>query len=186
MQRWVMVGDRDGAVALANDSSHGYDVTRDVDDAVGVSTTLRLSLLRAPRYPDPETDQGTHEHSYAIGIGMDELAATELGQRLNAPLRRLTGARAVAPLVTVTGEGVLLDAVKPAEDRSGDLVVRVHEAAGHHAAAAIRLDVPFTAVQEVSLLEEEFSAPQPRVVDGAVALGLTPFSVRTLRFTLGA
>jgi len=185
MQRWVMVGDRDGAVALANDSSHGYDVTRDVDDAVGVSTTLRLSLLRAPRYPDPETDQGTHEHSYAIGIGMDELAATELGQRLNAPLRRLTGARAVAPLVTVTGEGVLLDAVKPAEDRSGDLVVRVHEAAGHHAAAAIRLDVPFTAVQEVSLLEEEFSAPQPRVVDGAVALGLTPFSVRTLRFTLG-
>jgi alpha-mannosidase len=183
MQRWVMVPDRDGAVALANDSSYGFDVTRDVLDGAGVVTTLRLSVLRAPRYPDPETDRGTHEHGYALQLGGTELTATELAHELNAPRRALTGARAVAPLVTVGGEGVLLDAVKPAADRSGDLIVRVHEATGHHAAAEVRLDVPFASVAEVSLLED---APQPVQVgeDGAVRLGLTPLSVRTLRFVL--
>ncbi len=183
MQRWVLVPDRDGAVALANDSSYGFDVTRDVLDGAGVVTTLRLSVLRAPRYPDPETDQGRHEHRYALQLGGTELTATELAHELNAPPRAIRGARSVAPLVTVSGEGVLLDAVKPAADRSGDLIVRVHEATGHHAAAEVRLDVPFTAVHEVSLLED---AQQAVTVgeDRAVRLGLTPLSVRTLRFAL--
>jgi len=183
MHRWVMVGDRDGAAALANDSSYGYDVTRDVDEEHGVVTTLRLSVLRAPRYPDPRTDAGTHTHRYALGLGATELRATAWGNALNSPPRRVRGAGAVAPLVRVLGEGVLLDAVKPAADRSGELVVRVHEATGHHAAAEVRLDVPFASVAEVSLLEDA-AVPLAVADDGTVRLGLTPFSVRTLRFTL--
>lgn len=183
-QRWVLIGDRDGAVALANESSHGFDVTRDVLDQTGMITTLRLSVLRAPRYPDPDTDHGVHTHEYALELGATELGATRLGQSLNARRRAITGAHAVQPLVTVEGEGVLLDAVKPAEDRSGDLIVRLHEAGGHHAAAAVRLDVPFASAVEVSLLEDA-PGPELPVPDGAVRLGLTPFSVRTLRFRLG-
>ena len=183
MHRWVQVGDRDGAVSLANDSSYGFDVTRDVDEDHGVVTTLRLSVLRAPRYPDPQTDQGQHSHAYALRLGSTELAATELGQSLNVPPRALLGADPVAPLVEVEGEGVLLDAVKLAEDRSGELIVRVHEAAGHHSSAAIRVAVPFASVSEVTLLEDPLGE-ELALVDGAVLLGLTPFSVRTLRFSL--
>lgn len=182
-QRWVLIADRDGAAALANESSHGFDVTRDVLEQAGMITTLRLSVLRAPRYPDPETDHGVHTHEYALQLGSTELSATRLGQSLNARQRTLTGARAVEPLVTVEGEGVLLDAVKPAEDRSGDLIVRLHEAGGGHTAAAVRVDVPFVSVAEVSLLEDA-AGPDLPVPDGAVRLGLTPFSVRTLRFRL--
>ncbi|RKW69827.1 alpha-mannosidase [Galactobacter caseinivorans] len=182
-QRWVLIGDRDGGVALANESSHGFDVTRDVTDETGMITTLRLSVLRAPRYPDPDTDHGVHTHEYALQLGSTELAATRLGHSLNARQRSFTGARAVQPLVTVEGEGVLLDAVKPSEDRSGDLIVRVHEAGGHHAAAQVRLDVPFASAVEVSLLEDA-AGPELPAPDGAVRLGLTPFSVRTLRFRL--
>jgi alpha-mannosidase len=189
-QRWVLVGDRDGGVALANDSSHGFDVTRDMSR--GVVTTLRLSVLRAPRYPDPETDLGVHSHTYAIGLGVTELEATELGQRLNARPRTVLGGHDVAPLVRVRGDGVLLDAVKLAEDRSGDLVVRIHEAAGRLAHANVTLDVGYTGVEEVSLLEEPVAEETPhadsdgglRVDASGVALNLTPFSVRTLRFTL--
>jgi alpha-mannosidase len=189
-QRWVLVGDRDGGVALANDSSHGFDVTRDMSR--GVVTTLRLSVLRAPRYPDPETDLGVHSHTYAIGLGVTELEATELGQRLNARPRTVLGGHDVAPLVRVRGDGVLLDAVKLAEDRSGDLVVRIHEAAGRLADARVTLDVGYTGVEEVNLLEEPVADGTPqadsdgelRVDASGVALNLTPFSVRTLRFTL--
>jgi alpha-mannosidase len=198
-QRWVLVGDRDGAVALANESSHGFDVTRDMD--ASSVTTLRLSVLRAPRYPDPETDLGVHRHVYALGLGVDELGATELGQRLNARPHQVTGAAGVAPLVAVSGDGVLLDAVKLAEDRSGDLIVRVHEARGRLASAEVTVEATVAAVHEVSLLEEPVgsrpvgSRPDsgtgplpadapPRFDQGRVRVDMTPFSVRTFRFRL--
>ena len=38
----------------------------------GTTTTVRLSLLRAPRFPDPETDQGTHRLRYALVAGADD------------------------------------------------------------------------------------------------------------------
>lgn len=183
-QRWVLVGDRDGAAALANESSYGFDVTRDVEPERGVLTTLRLSLLRAPRYPDPQTDRGEHTHRYAFVIGTDELGATAWGQDLNVPARVLRGANGVDPIVTIEGEGVLLDAVKPSEDRTGDLIVRLHEAAGRHAAAVLRLDARYARVEEVSLLEDTVGPAVRTDADGAVHLGLTPFSVRTLRFVL--
>ncbi|MGO3090328.1 MAG: alpha-mannosidase [Galactobacter sp.] len=196
-QRWVLVGDRDGAVALANDSSHGFDVTRDMDH--GAITTLRLSVLRAPRYPDPLTDLGVHRHTYALALGVDELDATELGQRLNSRPRTVSGAAGVAPLVTVSGVGVLLDAVKLAEDQSGDLVVRVHEARGRTTVATISVDAAATSVrsvEEVTLLEEPVGAAPGVAVaglpgdavaqqtEGGVTVALTPFSVRTFRFRL--
>ncbi|WP_291280188.1 glycosyl hydrolase-related protein, partial [Galactobacter sp.] len=165
----------------------------------GAVTTLRLSVLRAPRYPDPLTDLGVHHHSYALALGVDELGATELGQRLNSRTRTLTGAAGVEPLVSVSGDGVLLDAVKLAEDRSGDLIVRVHEARGRLASAKIALDASaatVASVEEVSLLEEAVSAAAgsgaamlpgdaaAHVADGRVSVKLTPFSVRTFRFRL--
>ena len=56
--RWVHVEEAGYGVALVNDSTYGHDVTRHVRDGGGTNTTVRLSLLRAPRYPDPDTDQG--------------------------------------------------------------------------------------------------------------------------------
>ena len=35
----------------------------------GTTTTIRVSLLRAPRFPDPETDQGTHRFRHALVPG---------------------------------------------------------------------------------------------------------------------
>ena len=64
---------------------------------------MRLSLLRAPRFPDPETDQGVQTHRYGLVIGADAEVATREGALMGTPPRRLTGARGVAPLVTADG-----------------------------------------------------------------------------------
>jgi alpha-mannosidase len=90
---------------------------------VGTTTTVRLSLLRRPRFPDADADRGTHRLRYGLVVGGTLGRRRRRGYAVNLPLRPVHAA-AVAPLVAVQGEGVLVEAVKLAEDRSGDLVVR--------------------------------------------------------------
>jgi alpha-mannosidase len=180
MHRFVLAEERGFGVGLVNDSIYGHDVTRDVaGDAV--VTTLRLSLLRAPRFPDPETDQGVQTHRYGLVIGADAEIATREGALMGTQARRLTGAREVAPLITVTGEGIVVSSVKSAADRSGDLVVRCYESLGGRACGTLRLDLPVASVVTASLLEEPVAAGEVEVIDGVVQLRLGAFEVRTLR-----
>ena len=58
--RWVHVGEPGTGAAIVNDGMYGHDATR-TTDADGTVTTVRQSLLRAPRFPDPDADQGVHE-----------------------------------------------------------------------------------------------------------------------------
>ncbi|MFD7075836.1 alpha-mannosidase [Nocardioides sp. NPDC059952] len=176
MHRWVLAAEPGFGVALVNDSTYGFDVTR----PTALTTEVRLSLLRAPRFPDPETDQGVQTHRYGLVIGADVAAATEAGAALNTPAREVTGAQAVEPLVTVSGEGLVVSSVKLAADRSGDLVVRVYESAGARTQGELRVDGRYARVSEVSLVEDPLA--EVSTDGGAVALGLGAFEVRTLRF----
>ncbi|WP_166996645.1 alpha-mannosidase [Paramicrobacterium fandaimingii] len=181
MHRFVLVREPDFGVALVNDSIYGYDTTRDSTDA-GVSTTVRLSLLRAPRFPDPATDHGTHVITTGLVIGATPESATAAGIELNAPATLVTGANDVAPLVCVTGsasasgDGIVVSSVKLADDRSGDVVVRVYESRGHRAAGALDVGFAHNGIREVSLIEDEI----PDARTGA-EFSLTPFEVRTFR-----
>ena len=56
-----------------------------------MTTTIRLSLLRAPRFPDPETDHGVHTHRYGLVVGTDVDGAAQEGVVLNTPARVVTG-----------------------------------------------------------------------------------------------
>ncbi|GIT78639.1 alpha-mannosidase [Leifsonia sp. LS1] len=179
MHRFVLVEEPGFGVALVNDSVYGYDTERAVTDG-DVVTTLRLSLLRAPRFPDPETDQGVQTHRYGLLIGATLASATDAGILLNQDARPLTGGREVAPLVTVEG-GAVLSAVKLADDRSGDLVVRLYEPAGQRATARLRVDAAVTGAHTATLLEEPLAGLET-AVDGSFDLALSPFEVRTLRF----
>ncbi len=172
--RFLHVGEPGFGVALVNDSTYGHDVTRDVRADGGTTTTVRLSLLRAPRYPDPETDQGVHVLRWALVPGARIADATREGWWINLPERRLTGAGPVEPLVTCADDGVVLSAVKLADDGSGDVVVRVHEALGGRATARLAPGFPAGTVTETDLLER----PQR---PGSLDLTLRPFQIMTLR-----
>ncbi len=60
--RWIHVAEPGYGVAISNSSTYGHDVTRNIrEDDGGTTTTVRLSLLRAPKFPDPGADRGRHE-----------------------------------------------------------------------------------------------------------------------------
>jgi alpha-mannosidase len=180
MHRFVQVEDSGFGVALVTDSTYGYDLTRDAVSAGEVTTTLRLSLLRAPRFPDPQTDQGRQTCSYGLVIGAGIAAATAAGIDMNLPTRVVPGGHGFEPLVSVEGEGVLVSAVKLADDRSGDLIVRVYESLGRRAAGTLRVHAGFQSARTASLLESPEGEPFPA---GPIPLRLTPFEVRTIRLT---
>ncbi len=177
--RFLHVGEPGFGIALVNDSTYGHDVTRDVRPDGGTTTTVRLSLLRAPRYPDPETDQGRHVLRYALVPGATIADATREGWWLNQPERQVRGGSPVEPLVACDHDGVVLSAVKLADDGSGDVVVRVHEAWGARAAARLTPGFAAGAVTETDLLERPLRP-------GSLELALRPFQVLTLRIERAA
>ncbi|MFF5083276.1 alpha-mannosidase [Actinoplanes sp. NPDC000266] len=176
MHRYVLVEEPGFGAALITDSTYGYDQTRDSTEEHGVTTTVRLSLLRAPRFPDPETDQGAQTCSYGLVIGAGVAEATEAGIAMNLPARVVTGDHGFEPLVSVSGEGIVISGVKLADDRSGDLIVRVYESLGRRATGTLNAHTAVRSVQEVTLLEKPLG-------EGSLDLKLTPFEVRTLRLS---
>ncbi|MFE5768015.1 alpha-mannosidase [Streptomyces sp. NPDC056485] len=181
--RWIHVEEPGWGTAILNDSTYGHDVTRDMRPDGGQTTTVRLSLLRAPRYPDPETDQGAHTLRFSLAPGAQIADAVREGHALNLPERVVPGAGPVAPLLAVDEAAVVVEAVKLAEDRSGDVVVRLYESLGGRATASLTAGFPLSAAFETDLLERPLPGPAVAApaADGTVALTLRPFQIVTVR-----
>ncbi|WP_329203284.1 alpha-mannosidase [Streptomyces sp. NBC_01435] len=183
--RFLHLGERGWGAAVVNDSTYGHEVTRDVRADGGTTTTVRLSLLRAPRFPDPDADQGHHRLRYGFVIGADIADAVREGYAFNQPERSLLGSAGVEPLVTADSETVVIEVVKLADDRSGDIVVRLYEAYGGRTRTVLTAGFPLASAVETDLLERELD---PRGTTDAlradgrrVHLALRPFQIRTLR-----
>ncbi|WP_460105358.1 alpha-mannosidase [Streptomyces sp. YKOK-J1] len=184
--RFVHLEEPGWGVALVNDSTYGHDVTRTVraDGDRGTTTTVRASLLRAPRFPDPETDQGVHRFRHALVPGAGIADAVREGWRINLPERRVSGAHEVAPLVAVDDDAVVVTAVKLADDGSGDVVVRFHEAYGGRARATLTAGFEVTGVMVTDLLERPTAeGPAPDRDGDRITVRLRPFELMTLRLS---
>ncbi|MFJ5222235.1 alpha-mannosidase [Streptomyces sp. NPDC088400] len=177
--RWLRVAEPGYGVAVLNDSTYGHDVTR-LPHSEGLGTTVRLTLLRAPHSPDPETDLGTHRFSYALLPGATAEEAVQEGLALNMPLR-VAPAPEQLPLVTVDCPAVTVESVKLADDRSGDVVVRLYESGGGRADATLRVGFPVTGAQVTDLLERPLHDAETG--EEGLRLRLRPFQILTLRLT---
>jgi alpha-mannosidase len=184
--RFLHVGEPGWGAALVNDSTYGHDVTTQARADGGTTTAVRLSLLRAPRYPDPDTDQGVHALRYAFVPGAGIGDAVREGYLINLPERHVHGSAeaSVRPLLAVDNPAVVTEALKLAEDRSGDVVVRLYESRGGRASTRLTADFPVATATVTDLLERPLPDGETLpVTDGAVALSFRPFEVRTIRLT---
>jgi alpha-mannosidase len=169
--RWADVGEHGFGCALLTDSTYGYSV---------FDGTARLSLLRAPREPDPEADRGRHAFAYAVmphAGGWQESGVVAEAAAFNGRVRWLSGVPA-GPWATVAG-GLVLDAVKRAEDDADALVLRLYEPHGGRGVARVALPSwPVRSALRADLLEHPLGAAE--VAGGAIVVPFRPWEIVTL------
>ncbi|GAB3556164.1 alpha-mannosidase [Spelaeicoccus albus] len=200
--RWIHVGEPDFGVAVANDSTYGHDVTRWTREDGTVTTTIRESLLRAPTFPDPLADQGNHTLRTVVRVAPTIVEAADTGYRINLPIREMpfgtrhaeanaNTAEEFPPVVSVSSHCVFVEAVKLAEDRSGDVIVRLYEARGSRTTdVVVTFGFDAAAVWTTDLLERpttgdtggDPTVDEPTVEKSrSVTLSMRPFGITTLR-----
>ncbi|MCU1388492.1 MAG: hypothetical protein JWL72_1830, partial [Ilumatobacteraceae bacterium] len=132
--RWVDVSEPDYGVALLNDCKYGHDVHRGA---------LRLTLLRAANFPDPDADRGDHRFTYSLFPHLGDLVRSNVVAEaafLNQPVVAVAGAAGATDVLTAVSSsdpGVVVTALKLAEDGSGDVIVRAYESRGARARTTI-------------------------------------------------
>ncbi|MFE2974771.1 alpha-mannosidase [Streptomyces sp. NPDC059258] len=177
--RWLRVAEPGYGMALLNDSTYGHDVTR-TPHPDGLGTTVRLTLLRAPHSPDPHTDLGVHRFRYALAPGAEVTDAVREGLALNLPLRAAV-APALPALVSTGHPAVTVESVKLAEDRGGDVIVRLYESAGGRARTRLTVAFPVAEARITDLLERPLHAAETD--EEGLVLDLRPFQILTVRLT---
>ncbi len=79
--------------------------------------------------------------------------------------------------------GIVVEAVKLAEDGSGDVVVRLYEAHGRRTAGVVTPGFDAASVVATDLRERAVDAPGVALDPAGTRLALRPFQIVTLRFT---
>ena len=169
--RWADLSEHGFGVALLNDSKYGYSC---------FGNELRLTLLRAPKSPDPEADMGRHEFAYALmPHAGDWRTAGVLAEatRFNAPLRRTA---VIQQFASVEDPNLVLSAVKRAED-SDAIVLRFYEPYGARGTARVRVGAPFTSARRASALEDDGDALD--VDSDTIVIPYRPHELVTVKVT---
>ncbi len=180
--RFVHVGEPGYGVAVVNDGIYGHEVRALPREGGGRATLVRLSILRSATFPDPRGENGLHHFRYALVPGAAMTDAVRHGYQFNLPLRAAMAEREIEPVVAVANEAVVVEAVKAADDRSGDLVVRCYESLGGRATTTVRAGFPVRRAQVTDLLERHLDDLE--VEDGhQLRVELKPFQVITLRLS---
>jgi alpha-mannosidase len=177
--RWGDISDATHGFSLLNDSKYGYDAKDNV---------LRLSLLRAPEWPDPNADQGHHEFTYALyphaGTWREAMTVRQ-GYDLNYPLLAVATTQHPGTLPTEHSffsakEGnVVITAVKQAADGSGT-IVRFYEWAGKKGDIHLTLPQAATAAWQTNLIEQ----PEGSLTvsnDNVVAIPTGAYEIKTVK-----
>ncbi len=168
--------------ALA-DESHGFAVLNDCKYGISMlDNELQLTLLRAPASPEMRADNGKHTFTYSLLAwdgGFLQSPVVDEAYDLNVPPVAAAGACESFSAFSVSVPNVYIDTVKPAEDGSGDLILRLYEAKNADTFCRLFLHLPCGKAWEADLLENK--KKELPIRDGAADLHFHNFEVRTIR-----
>ncbi len=173
--RYADLSDKQRGVSILNDCKYGHLIREGV---------MELNLLRSPKWPDFNADQGIQKFTYAIrpheGTVIDAPIYAEAAQVNREPwnFAGLDGSALSAP-VSVEGEGVSLEVLKRAE-RSDDRVVRIVETRGRHTAGALKVNGKVKKVVVSDAIEWTEGEELP-IKAGSCSFALKPFQILTLK-----
>lgn len=170
VHKFVNLDGEDYSLALFNRCKYGHKVKEGM---------LSLALLRAPRFPDPECDRGSHHISYALYPHKEKFEESDVKARAycynNVVMLRKANFEEKCP-VGVEGDGVILETVKVAEDEKG-IVARLYEYKGKETKAKVSFASKGAAF-ECDMLENKKGKAE------LSKLAFKPFEIKTLYFEL--
>ena len=174
-QRYADLSDRDCGAALLNDCKYGYRVK---------DSTLDLTLLRSPQYPDRFADQGEHVFTYSFLPHAGTLPESEVmreAARLNRAPFVADGFEpgAAAAPCSLVSDGITLEGMKRAE-KDDSLILRLVEVRGRHSAGTLTFRSVPEKVCETDLTERH-DGGSLNLTGNTLELELKPFEIVTLR-----
>ena len=176
--RYVHVGEPGCGIAILADGPRGYDIR---------GNALALTLLRSPKFPDPQADMGRQRVEWSLYVDQcpGDVEGIEIESALVAhPYRLITGTPiAISAGIRLDARGALISVIKPADDGSGDLVVRLWETRGARTSGTLSISRPAATAVLCNALEEPLSSEIISVKDGIVDIELAPFQIQTLRIS---
>ena len=170
--------------ALA-DGAHGAAVLNDCKYGISMNgNALELTLLRAGTCPEMCADNRVHHFTYAFTAWEGSFAESDVvrqGYELNVKPVVAGGAVRTFSALTIDKENVILDTMKPAEDGSGDIILRLYESKKAAVLATVTVSdlLQGEKVYLCDMLEnckEEIS-----VENGEISLNFRAFGVKTVR-----
>lgn len=179
--RWADLGDGQHGFSLINESKYGYDAKGNV---------LRLSLLRSPKDPDPQADQGHHHFTYSLyphSGDWKKARTVARGYEFNYKLQAFQVEPHTGSLtpehsyVSVDAPNLVLTAMKKTEDGDG-LLLRLYEWAGKSGEADIAVPQGATAARLANLMEETSDGELP-LTNGRVKVPYHPFEIVSIRLS---
>ncbi|HXI84058.1 MAG TPA: glycoside hydrolase family 38 C-terminal domain-containing protein [Verrucomicrobiae bacterium] len=169
-----------GSVCLVSDSKNGFSAN---------TNTIRVSLLRTPNYPDPESDVGPHEMAFALEISAEPWAQAAMGRRgmefnrhpIVVSANPHKGSLPVEQsFFSVEPSTVLVTALKTAYDTPGNLIVRLYQSATNLCVARLSTTLRSNSWSETDLIERPLTNAPP--VD-PLRLPVGAWDIRTYQLT---
>ena len=169
------------------DGAHGAAVLNDCKYGISMNgNALELTLLRGSAAPEMRADNREHRFTYAFTAwegSFSDCDVVRQGYELNGKPPVTSGAVSRFSALEIDRGNVILDAMKPAEDGSGDIILRLYES--KKAAVTARLTIgsglgrsPVKAYlcDMLENIQEEIP-----VQDGKVTIPFRAFEVKTVR-----
>jgi alpha-mannosidase len=175
-QKWSALVEEGHGFAVLNDCKYGLNV---------LGNSINLTLLRAPKAPDMNADQGLQEFTYAFYAWNGSLADSDVVREaydLNCPVITVNGKAGERSVFNVDAPSIVVEAVKPAEDGSGDIIVRLYETKRTAVRCVLGTTLPVKRAASADMLENVQG--NLKVNKGRIALEFRPFEIKTLRLTI--
>ena len=176
--KWSALAEENRGVAILNDCKYGVSVT---------GNSLNLTLLKSALAPDMTADKGTQTFTYALYAWNGSLAESRVvceAYELNCPVLVVPGAarEEERSLFSVDAPNIMVETIKPAEDGSPDIVVRLYESKRMATRGTLITSLPVTGATQTDMLENEIG--ELPCADGRIALDFRPFEVKTVRLRM--
>jgi alpha-mannosidase len=171
--KWTALAEENRGVAILNDCKYGINV---------LGNSMNLTLLKSSLAPDPTADRGIQSFTYALYYWIGSFSDCDIvheAYELNCPVIILPGSAGEASMFNLDAPNIIIETVKPAEDGSTDIILRLYESKRTLTQCVLSTTLPANRVTQIDMLER---FPRELIVNkGKIALEFRPFEVKTLR-----